>query len=399
MSKQALPGTRLNMFGMDPDDVVIIGLDTDDGPDHPLWDERIKLPVDEALGLNMAHYGNIEPVIVRKNGSVPEVVDGRQRVRAARWVNEKVLIPRGETPLKLKVIAQTGEDDKISGVMISANEQRKDDDPLTKARKLQRFLELGNSDKDAALAFGVTTTTIRNWKKLLNLAPEVQEAVESGQLSASAAAEVSDLPREDQVKVIEEVKAKVQAEPGPAADAEKTARSAKLTTEVATQARRARTGSTAATKFIPPKMTQVRSAVVGREADIMAVAGTLDARQVLDLLKWFVGESDGSSVGDLVTVLTTKAEKAEQSKPVKLSKAQQDLLDMLDACGGEVKYGDVSERTFQSLEKLGLVEDFDHPCGLLYVRKTEAGKALADSVTPSLDPVVQPQDEGAQAGA
>jgi hypothetical protein len=42
MPKQALDGTRINAFGMEPKDLVIVGFDTDDGPEHPLWDERVK---------------------------------------------------------------------------------------------------------------------------------------------------------------------------------------------------------------------------------------------------------------------------------------------------------------------------------------------------------------------
>ena len=67
MSKQALEGQRLNAFGMDPDKLTIIGLDTDDGPEHPLYDERVRLPLDESFVKNVKVYGVIEDVIVCKD--------------------------------------------------------------------------------------------------------------------------------------------------------------------------------------------------------------------------------------------------------------------------------------------------------------------------------------------
>lgn len=89
MAKQALEGKRLNAFAMDASDLTIIGLDTKDGPEHPLYDERIFLPIDEAMVRNIRAFGVIEAINVRKNGPNVEVVDGRQRVRHARIASQR----------------------------------------------------------------------------------------------------------------------------------------------------------------------------------------------------------------------------------------------------------------------------------------------------------------------
>lgn len=197
MAKQALEGTRLNAFGMDPNDLTIVGLDTDDGPSNPLWDKRIDLPVDEALVRNIMVYGVQEPVLVRKNGDVPEVIDGRQRVRAAREANKR-LEKAGSDIVRIPVMVRTGNDGHVFGVMVSTNEHRQDDGPIEKANKLSRYLDLGRSEDEACIAFGVSRATIRTWLAILNLDTSVQRAIDTGKVSPSAAAQLGSLPREEQ---------------------------------------------------------------------------------------------------------------------------------------------------------------------------------------------------------
>lgn len=206
MGKQALNGTRLNAFGMDPDDLVIIGLDTDDGPEHPLYDERVKLPLEETFVLNIMTHGVLENVSVRKNGDAAEVVYGRQRVKAAREANKR-LKKQGSKPIKVPVTVRRGKDTQMFGVRISENEMRRGLSQMEKARELQRYLDHGGSEEEAAIDFGVTQTSIRNWLKLLDLDPKVQTAVSNDVISASAAAKLSTLSRDEQKASLAELTA------------------------------------------------------------------------------------------------------------------------------------------------------------------------------------------------
>lgn len=203
MAKQAIEGTRLNAFGLDPDDVVIVGLDDGEGPDHPLFDERVALPLDEALVRNIMVFGVIEPIVVRKNGTFVEVVDGRQRVRAAREANAR-LREQGSEPLNVPAIVRRGDNGQIMGVMLSTF-LRQDDTPIAKAQKVARYLDTGKSEAEAALVYGVSTQTIRNWLALLELAPRVQAAVTAGQIGAAAALELRDLPHREQESKVEAI--------------------------------------------------------------------------------------------------------------------------------------------------------------------------------------------------
>lgn len=197
-SKTALPGaSRLNAFAMAPDGLIIIGLDTDDGPSHPLYDERVNLPLDDALVRNIRAYGVMEPVLVRKNGQAVEVVAGRQRVRAARKAS-RMMVEEGFAPLRVPVMVRREKDGQALGVMISENELRMRDTPIVRATKAQKMIDYGYGIEEVATTFGVGAQTIKQLLTLLDLDDHVQGLVERGRLSATAASTLNDLSREEQ---------------------------------------------------------------------------------------------------------------------------------------------------------------------------------------------------------
>lgn len=212
MAAAPMPAKRGNLHHYDPNELVIIGLDTKDGPEHELWDERIKLPVDDKVVANITTYGVKEPVIVRKgvDGRV-EVVDGRGRTRASREAN-KLLKKSGEELLYVPVVFESGDEVHMQGVSISLNEIRRDDDTIVKAEKCMRLLARnGNDIKAAAGAFGVSTAAIKNWIKVGELTPKVKKAVAAGEISASAAAELHGLEKEEQIAKLDKLLAGAKA--------------------------------------------------------------------------------------------------------------------------------------------------------------------------------------------
>lgn len=199
-------GKKLNAFAVYPEDLTIVGLDTKLDLTHRLHDERIELPIEPAFVKNIKYYGVIEPIIVRKIGDVIEVVDGRQRVRAARVANAE-LKAAGHAPLRVPIVIRRSSEDMLGGVMISANEHRRGDEFQVKLQKLERYLAHGKSEEDAAIAFGVGVGTIHQWLSILEASPEVKKAVNLNRLSTTAAAKLATLPREQQVEALAELTA------------------------------------------------------------------------------------------------------------------------------------------------------------------------------------------------
>lgn len=212
MGGQAFEGPRLNGFWMYPEDLVIVGIDVPkenpDGTIHHLYDERINLPLSEEFILNVMALGVKENILVEKIDDKAHVFAGIQRTRAAREGNIR-LAAQGEARMRVPVTVQKGDESLIMSIACSTNEFRTNDTPLVKAAKAQRLRDRGKTDEEIALSFGVSTKAIQNWGKLLELDPTVKKAIEKGDISASAGAQLHDLPKaeqKEQAKVLVEKK-------------------------------------------------------------------------------------------------------------------------------------------------------------------------------------------------
>jgi ParB family chromosome partitioning protein len=201
-------GKRFDAYYMAPEDIVIIGLDTKDGSDHFLYDERIKLPLAGSFVDNVMKVGVIKAITCTKlvidGMERAVVVDGRQRVRAARKANE-LLVKQGEQAMRIKVIPQRGAEDMLMVVGVSTNSFVQEDTPVLKARKAQRLLDRGLSTAEVASSMGVTTQSVANWTKLLELDKTVLKAVDSEQIAASTAIQLHGLDKSAQADKLKEL--------------------------------------------------------------------------------------------------------------------------------------------------------------------------------------------------
>ena len=197
---------KKDAYMFDPDDLVLV---TDEK--SPLYDERVHLPVDERLVLNMLHapdgvpQGVLEPIKVARNtetGKV-EVVLGRQRVKAAREANKR-LKKQGAEPFRVPALIQRVNAHQSMGMIISENEIRQDDTPLGRAKKMQRYLELGRDESEVAVLFGISKASVKNALALLDAPAAVRNAVEAGKISTSDGYKLAKLePGEAKEKVAE----------------------------------------------------------------------------------------------------------------------------------------------------------------------------------------------------
>jgi ParB family transcriptional regulator, chromosome partitioning protein len=178
---------KRDAFMFDPEDLVLV---TDEK--HPLYDERVNLPIDEALVLNMLHapdgvpQGVIEPISVVRNtetGKV-EVAVGRQRVKAAREANKR-LKKKGLEPIRVPALIVRANAHRAMGILISENEHRQNDTPLGRARKAQRYLDLGRDESEVATLFGISAASVKNMLSLLDAPAAVRNAVEAGKITVS----------------------------------------------------------------------------------------------------------------------------------------------------------------------------------------------------------------------
>lgn len=192
---------KTNVLNFEPEKLHLVTDKT-----HPLYDERIHLPVHEATVLNIMDQGVLEPIIVWKD---PEtglscVVDGRQRVKNTLEANKR-LRKEGKQPLLVPAIVKRGSPVRMAQAMISANEIFQADTPLGRAKKMADALERGHDEQDLSLMFGVSIPTIRATLALLDATQAVRDAVESGTVTVTQARQLASLPPDEQREKIKEI--------------------------------------------------------------------------------------------------------------------------------------------------------------------------------------------------
>lgn len=360
-SKDALPSAlKRTMFGMKPEDFVIIGIDTEhkSRDEHPLWDKRIELPLDEAMVRSIMAVGVLEPVKIRKNEGVPEVVFGRQRIRAAREANRR-LEAKGEKPIIVNTTTAKGDDRTMLGIMITENAVRNDNSMRAKADLLGELIKEGFSDKECATFMGVTQTAIRNWKKLRECSEEVMEAVDTGELSASAAADLAVFPAEEQASKLEELRQQA-AESG----------KGKITSQATRNTRQKAEGSKHATAHKPPRKPVLTSVVEFAEDKTASHSLSADA---VDVLKWALGQVPASAVPGLEEALAT-IDLRKKGERLKLTDAQQAVVDKLH--DGPHLYSDLNKKVTDAMVKKEVIEIFTADDGTENVRLTESYRAI-----------------------
>lgn len=171
---------------------------------HPLYDARVERPVDEAMVLSIMSLGIIEPLVIMRDGEDVYVVDGRQRRLNAIEANKRLAKSGGE-PVICPCVWRRGDDARLYEVLVAANEVRSGDSPLERAKKMEHLASLGRDDKQVAIAFGCTVQTVKNARALLECAPSVKKAVESGQVPMTVAMQLSKVSREEQEKSLDEM--------------------------------------------------------------------------------------------------------------------------------------------------------------------------------------------------
>ena len=132
---------------------------------------------DEALGelaASIAAHGVLQPILVTETLDGYRLVAGERRLRAARMAGLD-RIPA--------VIRQAGEQDQLELALVE-NLQRADLNAMDAARAYHQLHELfGMTNEAIADRVGKARPTIANTMRLLDLEPEVQDAIETGRIT------------------------------------------------------------------------------------------------------------------------------------------------------------------------------------------------------------------------
>lgn len=126
----------------------------------------------EELKRSIELHGVLQPILVRPaaNG-VFEIVSGERRWRAARLAGLE----------SIPVVVRSVDDRTTLELAIVENVQRRDLDPIEKAKGFQQLVQqFGLTHQDVAERVGLERSTVANFIRLLDLPHEVQEGVTVG---------------------------------------------------------------------------------------------------------------------------------------------------------------------------------------------------------------------------
>lgn len=128
----------------------------------------------EELSASIAEHGVLQPILVTQTATGYRLIAGERRLRAAEMAGLE-RIPA--------VVRTATETEQLEWALIE-NLQRSDLNSIEAARAFQRLIdEFGLTHEDIAHRVGRARSTVTNTLRLLELAPEVQAAVESGQIT------------------------------------------------------------------------------------------------------------------------------------------------------------------------------------------------------------------------
>lgn len=199
------------MFKFRTDEFIIVGLDTKDGPEHYLFDATAKDPPTESLVESIIKYGVLIPVEFERDGDRVLVVDGRNRVKAARIALARMreaAVKEGADPKKVELLIRgipvKGTDVYLAGVMHASNAGRRIYGHREERQAVQHMLGHGADDLTICATLQITRAQLKERKAILGMAAPVLAAIDAGQVSPTAAATWAPLAKAEQVKALEE---------------------------------------------------------------------------------------------------------------------------------------------------------------------------------------------------
>ena len=146
------------------------------------------------LAESIKQYGIIQPILVKKEGTVYRIVAGERRFRAAQIAGLKevpVTIFKGEEEYQVSLIE---------------NLQREDLNPIEIAEAYNELMERFNYTQDElSKKVGKSRSEVSNSMRLLNLCEKVKDLVRCGELSTGQVRPLAVLKHDEQELLLERI--------------------------------------------------------------------------------------------------------------------------------------------------------------------------------------------------
>jgi ParB family chromosome partitioning protein len=158
--------------------------------------QRVEQEALQSLADSISIHGVLQPIIVT------EVFDGYQLVAGERRVRAAQMAGLDHVPA---VVRQMAKRDQLAVALVE-NVQRADLNPMEEAHAFRQLGdEFGLSQDEIAKRIGRARSTVANTLRLLELTPDVQQALSEGDISEGHARALAGAPAATQLQLLEAV--------------------------------------------------------------------------------------------------------------------------------------------------------------------------------------------------
>jgi len=147
----------------------------------------------QMLSDSIKQHGIVQPIIVRKDGSIYRIVAGERRWRAARLSGLKTV------PVVIKELTNK----QVMEIALIENIQREDLNPIEEAEAFDRLInEYDMTQEELSNSIGKSRSAIANIIRLLGLCETVKEHLINGDITSGHARALLSINEEELQKVI-----------------------------------------------------------------------------------------------------------------------------------------------------------------------------------------------------
>ena len=148
------------------------------------------------LSESIKQHGVIQPLVLRRLGNKFEIIAGERRYKASTMAGLRTV----------PAIISNIDDNQSAEIALVENIQRRNLTPIEEAKSYKNLLDRGYmTQEQLAEKMGVSQSSIANKLRLLNLAPEVQDALLQEKISERHARSLLALPKEEQAAWLKKI--------------------------------------------------------------------------------------------------------------------------------------------------------------------------------------------------
>lgn len=174
--------TRSSEYYFNPADITV----------KPELNGRKNLPEIETLVDSFVSHGQLQPVLIGRDGGKPVLYDGHRRWRAALEINKRGLTPK---PFKLRCVYYQGDEKAAFLATVVANHERCQTDEIDDANNIAIMGRWGMSNEEIAAVYHRDVPWVKKRLALLELCEEGAAALRDGKMKVSAAVAIAKLTK------------------------------------------------------------------------------------------------------------------------------------------------------------------------------------------------------------